>query len=161
MTLLPGSGAELTGNDVEGVLCIRKPWPGLMRTCYGDHPRFLSTYLEAYKGCYFTGDGARRDKDGFYWITGRVDDVLNTSGHRIGTAEVEAAICQHAHAAEAAVVGYPHDVKGEGIFCYVILTTGSVESPELIKALKDKVSPAASSPCVQCGSAPPLCRCAK
>lgn len=135
----PQTGLEVEGNDVEGVLCVRGSWPGFMRTCYGDHPRFLKTYMDVYKGYYFTGDGARRDHDGYYWITGRVDDVLNVSGHRIGTAEVEAAVCQHELAAEAAVVGYPHEVKGEGICCYVILTEGAEESDQLLKDLRLKV----------------------
>jgi acetyl-CoA synthetase len=108
----------------EGVLCIADSWPGQMRSVYGDHARFVSTYFETYKGYYFTGDGCRRDEDGYYWITGRVDDVLNVSGHRIGTAEVESALVAHPKVAEAAVVGYPHDIKGQGIYCYVTLMAG-------------------------------------
>ncbi|WP_423068210.1 acetate--CoA ligase [Devosia sp. CN2-171] len=108
----------------EGVLCIKDSWPGQMRTVYGDHARFVSTYFETYKGYYFTGDGCRRDEDGYYWITGRVDDVLNVSGHRIGTAEVESALVSHPKVAEAAVVGYPHDIKGQGIYCYITLMAG-------------------------------------
>jgi acetyl-CoA synthetase len=108
----------------EGVLAIKDSWPGQMRTVYGDHDRFVATYFTQYKGYYFTGDGCRRDEDGYYWITGRVDDVLNVSGHRIGTAEVESALVAHPKVAEAAVVGYPHDIKGQGIYCYVTLMTG-------------------------------------
>ena len=108
----------------EGVLAIKDSWPGQMRTVYGDHERFVQTYFTQYKGYYFTGDGCRRDEDGYYWITGRVDDVLNVSGHRIGTAEVESALVAHPKVAEAAVVGYPHDIKGQGIYCYVTLMAG-------------------------------------
>jgi len=126
-------------DDVEGVLCIRDPWPGIMRTCFRDHDRYMKTYMKVYDGFYFTGDGCRRDSDGYYWITGRVDDVLNCSGHRIGTAEVEAAICQHDHCVEAAVVGMPHEIKGEGICCYVILLSGVEESKLVLQGLKDKV----------------------
>jgi len=133
------TGQVKEGDSVEGVLCIREPWPGIMRTCYRDHERFMQTYMKVYDGFYFTGDGCRRDEDGFYWITGRVDDVLNCSGHRIGTAEIEAAICQHDHCVEAAVVGVPHEVKGEGIFCYVILVPGVEESDEVLKGLRNKV----------------------
>uniref|UniRef100_A0A7S1UH83 Acetyl-coenzyme A synthetase n=1 Tax=Phaeomonas parva TaxID=124430 RepID=A0A7S1UH83_9STRA len=134
----PQTGEELTATDedVEGVLCVRRPWPSVARTIYGDHQRFLNVYMKPYNGFYFTGDGCRRDKDGFYWITGRVDDVLNTSGHRLGTAEVESALVAHASCAEAAVVGMPHDIKGQGICCYVILRAGVEESPELVKELR-------------------------
>ena len=118
------TGKNVEGNGVEGVLCVDKPWPGMARTVYGDHNRYLNIYMKPYPGRYFTGDGARRDKDGYYWITGRVDDVLNPSGHRIGTAEVESALVADHRVAEAAVVGFPHDVKGEGICCYVTLTAG-------------------------------------
>ena len=107
-----------------GNLCIARSWPGQMRTVYGDHERFVQTYFSAYKGKYFTGDGCRRDEDGYYWITGRVDDVLNVSGHRLGTAEIESALVSHPLVAEAAVVGYPHDIKGQGIYCYVTLNAG-------------------------------------
>ena len=117
----------------EGVLIITDSWPGQMRTIYGDHPRFIETYFSTFEGCYFTGDGARRDEDGYYWITGRVDDVLNVSGHRMGTAEVESALVAHKDVAEAAVVGYPHDIKGQGIYAYVTLM-GGVESSDELKA---------------------------
>ena len=115
----------------EGVLIITDSWPGQMRTIYGDHPRFIETYFSTFEGSYFTGDGARRDEDGYYWITGRVDDVLNVSGHRMGTAEVESALVAHAGVAEAAVVGYPHDIKGQGIYAYVTLMGGVTPSDEL------------------------------
>jgi acyl-coenzyme A synthetase/AMP-(fatty) acid ligase len=106
------------------VLCIKDSWPGQMRTVWGDHERFEKTYFSDYKGYYFSGDGCRRDADGDYWITGRVDDVINVSGHRMGTAEVESALVAHAKVAEAAVVGYPHEIKGQGIYCYVTLMNG-------------------------------------
>jgi len=115
----------------EGVLIITDSWPGQMRTIYGDHPRFIETYFSTFDGSYFTGDGARRDEDGYFWITGRVDDVLNVSGHRMGTAEVESALVAHQDVAEAAVVGYPHDIKGQGIYAYVTLMAGVAPSDEL------------------------------
>lgn len=118
--LVDAEGKEITGNDVEGNLCISRPWPSMARTVYGDHDRFKQTYFSAYKGRYFTGDGCRRDEDGYYRITGRVDDVINVSGHRIGTAEVENAIDEHDAICETAVVGFPHDIKGQGIFAYMI-----------------------------------------
>ena len=132
-------GREIEGNNVSGLLCMAASWPGMMRTIYGDHDRFIQTYLSQYPGKYFTGDGAYRDHDGYYWLTGRVDDVLNVSGHRIGTAEVEGALVQHEACAEAAVVGYPHDVKGVGIYAYVHLTEGAEPSPELARAMRQSV----------------------
>ena len=114
---------------------ILDSWPGQMRTVFGDHERFVQTYFSTYKGTYFTGDGCRRDADGYYWITGRVDDVINVSGHRLGTAEVESALVSHPKVAEAAVVGYPHDIKGQGIYCYVTLISGNQPSEELRKEL--------------------------
>ena len=135
----PQSGEELEGNGVSGVLAMKEPWPGQMRTVYGDHERFESTYFQQYKGYYFTGDGCRRDEDGYYWITGRVDDVINVSGHRMGTAEVESALVAHENVAEAAVVGFPHDVKGEGIYAYVTLNAGVEYSDELRNALRQQV----------------------
>ncbi|HYN46073.1 MAG TPA: acetyl-coenzyme A synthetase, partial [Allosphingosinicella sp.] len=120
-------------------LCIARSWPGQMRSVYGDHERFVQTYFSAYKGKYFTGDGCRRDEDGYYWITGRVDDVLNISGHRLGTAEIESALVSHKSVAEAAVVGYPHDIKGQGIYCYVTLITGVEPSEALEGELKRQV----------------------
>ena len=121
---------------VEGNLCINASWPGQMRTVYGDHQRFIDTYFSTFEGRYFTGDGARRDEDGYYWITGRVDDVINVSGHRMGTAEVESALVAHPKVAEAAVVGYPHDIKGQGIYAYVTLNAGEPTSDELLAELR-------------------------
>ncbi|MFT3987945.1 acetate--CoA ligase [Aestuariivirga sp.] len=132
--LVDDKGEFLEG-EATGNLVILDSWPGQMRTVYGDHDRFVQTYFSAYKGMYFTGDGCRRDKDGYYWITGRVDDVLNVSGHRLGTAEVESALVSHPHVSEAAVVGYPHDIKGQGIYCYVSLMAGEQGSEELRKDL--------------------------
>jgi acetyl-CoA synthetase len=136
--LVDQNGQELTG-PAEGNLCLKTSWPGQMRTVYGDHARFESTYFSTYPGMYFTGDGCRRDADGDYWITGRVDDVLNVSGHRIGTAEVESALVAHKAVAEAAVVGCPHEIKGQGIYAFVILKQGSVPSPQLLEELRDTV----------------------
>ncbi len=135
------TGEELKGNNVEGALCLTAPWPGQARTVWGDHQRFKETYFTQYKGKYFTGDGCKRDEDGYYWITGRIDDVINVSGHRLGTAEVESALVAHETVAEAAVVGYPHDIKGQGIYAYVVLTAEHAnQSPEQVRgALKEKV----------------------
>ena len=130
---------EDTGGAAEGNLCITHSWPGQARTVYGDHERFIQTYFSTYKGKYFTGDGCRRDGDGYYWITGRVDDVINVSGHRMGTAEVESALVLHDLVAEAAVVGYPHDIKGQGIYCYVTLNAGIEPSDELAVELRKHV----------------------
>ena len=129
--LLTEEGDEITGNDVSGLLALKSSWPGQMRTIYGDHARFLDVYFSKFPGYYFTGDGARRDEDGYYWITGRVDDVLNVSGHRIGTAEVEGAIGKADGVAEAAIVGFPHDIKGQGIYAFVTLMTGTMASDEI------------------------------
>jgi acetyl-CoA synthetase len=137
--LLTEEGKEIDGNDVSGLLAIKAAWPGMMRTLYGDHERFKQTYFAMYPGYYFTGDGARRDEDGYYWITGRVDDVLNISGHRIGTAEVEGAIGKAEGVAEAAVVGYPHDIKGQGIYAYVTLMAGLDPSDEIQAAIVKSV----------------------
>ena len=153
VVLEPTTGAEIEGNDVEGVLCIADSWPGQMRTVWGDHARFEQTYFSDYKGYYFTGDGCRRDADGDYWITGRVDDVINVSGHRMGTAEVESALVAHPKVAEAAVVGFPHDIKGQGIYCYVSLMSG--ESPsedlraELLNWVRSEIGPIASPDMIQ------------
>ncbi len=136
--VLDEAGKELEG-ACTGVLAIRDSWPGQMRTIWGDHERFVSTYFEMFKGYYFSGDGCRRDDDGYYWITGRVDDVLNVSGHRMGTAEIESALVAHHKVAEAAVVGYPHEIKGQGIYCYVTLMEGVDPSDELRKELSDWV----------------------
>ncbi|MSU92185.1 acetate--CoA ligase, partial [Rhodobacteraceae bacterium 2CG4] len=135
----PQTGQEITATEAEGVLCIRDSWPGQMRTVWGDHERFVQTYFSDYKGYYFSGDGCRRDADGYYWITGRVDDVLNVSGHRMGTAEIESALVAHPKVAEAAVVGFPHDIKGQGIYCYVTLMSGAEPSEALRKELGDWV----------------------
>ncbi|MBD0413797.1 acetate--CoA ligase [Oryzicola mucosus] len=132
--LVDNEGQVLEG-AADGNLCIVDSWPGQMRTVYGDHERFVQTYFSTYKGKYFTGDGCRRDEDGYYWITGRVDDVINVSGHRMGTAEVESALVSHDKVSEAAVVGYPHDVKGQGIYCYVTLMNGIEWSDDLRKEL--------------------------
>ncbi len=132
-------GKELEGNEVTGRLCMKRSWPGMMRTVFGDHQRFIDTYLTTYPGLYFTGDGCHRDKDGYYWIIGRVDDVLNVAGHRLGTAEIEGALVGHDAVAEAAVVGFPHDVKGNGVYAYVLLKAGQTGSPELAKELRNRV----------------------
>ncbi|MFN0146187.1 MAG: acetate--CoA ligase [Dehalococcoidia bacterium] len=134
------AGNEILGNGVTGRLCIDASWPGMMRTVYGDHDRFIQTYLSTYPGRYFTGDGCHRDEDGYYWITGRVDDVLNVSGHRLGTAEIEGGLVLHPACAEAAVVGYPHDIKGVGIYAFVLLTAGLQGSPQLAKELRESVA---------------------
>ncbi|MEM6387851.1 MAG: acetate--CoA ligase [Pseudomonadota bacterium] len=134
--LEPTSGEEIHDTAAEGVLCMKDSWPAQMRTVWGDHERFEKTYFADYKGYYFTGDGCRRDEDGYYWITGRVDDVINVSGHRMGTAEVESALVAHEKVAEAAVVGYPHDIKGQGIYAYVTLMSGQEPTEELRKELE-------------------------
>ena len=137
--LLTEDGKEIEGNNVSGLLALRSSWPGQMRTIYGDHKRFIDVYFSQCPGYYFTGDGARRDEDGYYWITGRVDDVLNVSGHRIGTAEVEGAIGKANGVAEAAVVGFPHDIKGQGIYAFVTLMTGVNESDEIYSGILESV----------------------
>jgi len=139
--LVDEDGRELEGNGVTGNLCLRRSWPGQARTIHGDHQRFRDTYFRTYRGLYFAGDGCRRDDNGYYWITGRVDDVLNVSGHRLGTAEVESALVAHQAVAEAAVVGFPHDIKGQGIYAYVIVNHDYEETPEdeLIGILREQV----------------------
>ena len=137
--LEPESGRRIEEAEAEGVLCIARSWPGQMRTVWGDHQRFADTYFQQYPGYYFTGDGCRRDADGYYWITGRVDDVINVSGHRMGTAEVESALTAHEAVAEAAVVGYPHPVKGQGIYAYVTLMNAAEPTDALRKELSDWV----------------------
>ena len=150
--LVDAEGTELTG-ATEGNLCISDSWPGMMRTVFGDHERFIQTYFSTYPGLYFTGDGARRDADGYYWITGRVDDVINVSGHRMGTAEVESALVAHPHVAEAAVVGFPHDIKGQGIYAYVTLNADTEPSEalrkELIAWVRKEIGPIASPDAIQ------------
>ena len=126
-------------NVAEGSLCIDTSWPGQMRTVYGDHQRFINTYFSQFPGRYFSGDGAKRDNDGYYWITGRVDDVINVSGHRLGTAEIESALVLHSDVSEAAVVGYPHDIKGQGLYAYVTLNKGIEQTDNLEKILLDWV----------------------
>jgi acetyl-CoA synthetase len=150
--LVDDKGNELEG-ATEGALCIKRAWPGQMRSIYGDHERFLETYFKMFPGKYFTGDGARRDEDGYYWITGRIDDVINVSGHRMGTAEVESALVLHDTVAEAAVVGYPHDIKGQGIYAYVTLM-GGVDSSEdlrkeLVQHVRKEIGPIASPDIIQ------------
>jgi acetyl-CoA synthetase len=150
--IVDAEGNKLQG-ATEGNLCIADSWPGQMRTVYGDHDRFVQTYFSAYPGRYFTGDGCRRDADGFYWITGRVDDVINVAGHRLGTAEVESALVAHAKVSEAAVVGYPHDIKGQGIYAYVTLMSGEEPTEELRKELiawvRKEIGPIASPDMIQ------------
>ena len=137
--ILDDKSNELEGNGISGLLAIKTPWPSIARTIYGDHERYMQTYLSPFKGYYFTGDGCRRDEDGYYLITGRVDDVINVSGHRMGTAEVESALVQHPACAEAAVVGFPHEIKGQGIFSYVIIKSDVEESDDLVKQLRQTV----------------------
>ena len=138
--LMTENGNEIKGNNVNGLLALKTSWPGQMRTIYGDHERFIDVYFSQFPGYYFTGDGAKRDEDGYYWITGRVDDVLNVSGHRIGTAEVEGAIGKTTGVAEAAVVGFPHDIKGQGIFAFVTLMTGIDPSEKIKSGVLDMVT---------------------
>ncbi len=141
------NGKELEG-ECEGMLCMKRSWPGQMRTVYGDHKRFIDTYFSQFDGKYFTGDGCKRDKDGYYWITGRVDDVIIVSGHNLGTAEIESAFVSHKDISEAAVVGYPHDVKGNGLYCYVSLKVGIDSSDDLVldlkKTIREKIGPIAT-----------------
>jgi acetyl-CoA synthetase len=162
--IVDNDGTVLEG-ACEGILCIDGSWPGQMRTVYGDHQRFVDTYFKAYPGLFFTGDGCRRDEDGYYWITGRVDDVINVSGHRLGTAEVESALVEHDDVAEAAVVGYPHDIKGQGIYAYVTLKA-DVEATdelhdELIKFVRTEIGPIATPDLLQWAPALPKTRSGK
>ena len=153
VVLEPTTGAEIAETECEGVLALADSWPGQMRTIFGDHQRFVDTYFSQYKGYYFSGDGCRRDADGYYWITGRVDDVINVSGHRMGTAEVESALVAHAKVSEAAVVGYPHAIKGQGIYAYVTLNAGEDYTDELRKELvqwvRKEIGPIASPDLIQ------------
>jgi acetyl-CoA synthetase len=150
--LVDNDGKVVEGRG-EGNLCIARPWPGIMRTVFGDHQRFIQTYFSAFPGLYFTGDGARRDEDGFYWLTGRVDDVINVAGHRLGTAEIESALVAHPKVAEAAVVGYPHEIKGQGIYAYVTLKVSETPSEELRRELvawvRQEISPIAAPDLLQ------------
>jgi acetyl-CoA synthetase len=163
--LLSEDGQEIEGNGVSGLLAIKSSWPGQMRTIYGDQDRFIKTYFKQFPGFYLTGDGAKRDKDGYYWITGRVDDVLNVSGHRIGTAEVEGAIGKADGVAEAAVVGYPHDIKGQGIYAFVTLMTGIEPSEQIregiIASVKKDIGPHAKPDEIQFTPALPKTRSGK
>ncbi len=153
VVLEPTTGAEIAETECEGVLALADSWPGQMRTLYGDHDRFVDAYFSQYKGYYFSGDGCRRDKDGYYWITGRVDDVINVSGHRMGTAEVESALVAHPKVSEAAVVGYPHNIKGQGIYAYVTLNAGEEYTEDLRKELvqwvRKEIGPIASPDLIQ------------
>ena len=147
------TGKEITETAAEGVLCMKDSWPGQMRSVFGDHDRFVKTYFSDYKGYYFSGDGCRRDEDGYYWITGRVDDVINVSGHRMGTAEVESALVAHPKVSESAVVGFPHEIKGQGIYCYVTLMDGEEYTDELKTELRNwvrkEIGPIASPDVIQ------------
>jgi acetyl-CoA synthetase len=162
--IIDGDGHELHG-ACEGNLCLADSWPGMMRTVFGDHERFVQTYFSTFKGLYFTGDGARRDADGYYWITGRVDDVINVSGHRMGTAEVESALVAHPKVAEAAVVGFPHELKGQGIYAYVTLKLGEEPTDalrkELIAWVRKEIGPIASPDAIQWAPALPKTRSGK
>ncbi|MFM9950808.1 MAG: acetate--CoA ligase [Saprospiraceae bacterium] len=163
--LVDASGNEITGNDVEGLLCLKFPWPGILRTTYGDHERCRITYFSAFKDLYFTGDGARRDADGYYRIIGRVDDVMNVSGHRLGTAEVENAINEHPGVVESAVVGYPHDIKGQGIYAYVIprepVANENDFRREIMDVVSDEIGPIARPDKIQIVSGLPKTRSGK
>lgn len=162
--LVDDKGTVLDG-EATGNLCIADSWPGQMRTVYGDHERFEQTYFSTYPGYYFTGDGCRRDRDGYYWITGRVDDVLNVSGHRLGTAEIESALVAHSKVAEAAVVGFPHEIKGQGIYVFVTLKNGATQSDELraelIKWVRSEIGPIATPDHIQWASGLPKTRSGK
>ena len=151
--LLDDQGFEIEGNPASGNLAIKHPWPSMMRSVYGDHKRFYETYFQMYPGYYFTGDGAKRDEDGYYWITGRVDDVLNVSGHRLGTAEIESALVLHPKVAEAAVVGYPHEITGQGIYAYVTLMSGEEYvdelKSELVQLVRTEIGPIAKINIIQ------------
>jgi acetyl-CoA synthetase len=153
VVLDPASGKELKEVECEGVLAIKDSWPGQMRTVFRDHNRFIKTYFSDFEGYYFTGDGCKRDSDGYYWITGRVDDVINVSGHRMGTAEVESALVAHPKVSESAVVGYPHEIKGQGIYAYVTLMAGEIPSDslrlELEKWVRKEIGPIAKPDLIQ------------
>jgi len=157
-------GEELSG-ECEGMLCLKRSWPGQMRTVYGDHKRFVDTYFSQFDGKYFTGDGCKRDKDGYYWITGRVDDVIIVSGHNLGTAEIESAFVSHSKVAEAAVVGYPHEIKGNGLYCYISLNAGEEISEslniELKKTIREKIGPIATPDFIHIAASLPKTRSGK
>lgn len=162
--LVDGHGNELS-DVAEGNLIIKDSWPGQARTVYGDHERFIQTYFSTYDNSYFTGDGAKRDEDGYYWITGRVDDVLNVSGHRLGTAEIESALVSHPCVAEAAVVGFPHDIKGQGIYVFISPIEGTevsnILTKEVINWVRNELSPIAAPDLVQWTSGLPKTRSGK
>jgi acetyl-CoA synthetase len=162
--LVDGEGRRIEG-PAEGNLCIEHPWPGIMRTVHGDHARFVQTYFSTFKGLYFTGDGARRDADGYWWITGRVDDVINVAGHRLGTAEIESALVAYPKVAEAAVVGFPHEIKGQGIYAYVTLKNGETPSEalrkELVAWVRQEIGPIATPDAIQWAPALPKTRSGK
>jgi acetyl-CoA synthetase len=164
LQIVDADGKPLEG-AASGNLCITDSWPGQMRTVYGDHERFIQTYFSTYPGKYFTGDGCRRDEDGYYWITGRVDDVINVSGHRLGTAEVESALVAHPAVAEAAVVGYPHDIKGQGIYAYVTLKADQAPNEalraELVKWVRAEIGPFAAPDVIQWAPSLPKTRSGK
>jgi acetyl-CoA synthetase len=163
--LVDEAGKIIEGNGVAGRLCIRFPWPGMMRTVYGDHQRFRDTYFSTFPGLYFTGDGCKRDQDGYYWITGRVDDVLNVAGHRLGTAEIESAIVRSGIVAEAAVVGMPHEIKGQGIAAFCILRDGVQDTAraheEIVKSVRSILSPIATPDRIWCVAGLPKTRSGK
>ena len=163
--ILDDTGEETQYPNQEGFLCIRKPWPGMARTVYGDHERFRETYFSQVPGMYFTGDGAKKDEDGYFWIIGRIDDVINVSGHRLGTAEVESALVLHAEVAEAAAVGYPHPIKGQGIYAFVTLNTGVAKTEELKKELiqlvRTEIGPIATIDIIQWADGLPKTRSGK
>ena len=165
VVLNPETGTEITEVEADGVLAFRDSWPGQMRTVYGDHDRFISTYFASYKGYYFSDDGCRRDADGYYWITGRVDDVINVSGHRLGTAEVESALAAHPAVSEAAVVGFPHEIKGQGIYCYVTLMGGQENTDELktelVNWVRKEIGPIAKPDYIQWATGLPKTRSGK
>ena len=150
--IVDDDGKELPAGE-SGKLCLREPWPGIMRTTWGDHDRFVNTYFRTFKGMYFTGDGCRKDEDGDYWLLGRVDDVMNISGHRLGTAEVESALVSHVAVAESAVVGFPHEIKGQGIYAYVTLKVGQEYTDglkkELVQHVRKEIGPIASPDVIQ------------
>jgi acetyl-CoA synthetase len=161
----PDTGEPAKYPNQEGVLCIRKPWPGMARTVFGDHKRFIETYFSQVPGMYFTGDGAKFDEDGYFWIIGRIDDVINVSGHRLGTAEIESALVAHRDVAEAAVVGFPHQVKGQGIYAFVTLNTGVEKTDEikkeLVKMVRAEIGPVATPDVIQWADALPKTRSGK
>lgn len=161
----PDTGVEVEIPNQEGALFIKRPWPGMARTVYGDHDRFIETYFSRLPGLYFTGDGAKKDEDGYYWIIGRIDDVLNVSGHRLGTAEVESALVLHPRVAEAAVVGFPHEIKGQGIYAFVTLNTGVEKTDdlkkELVQLVRTQIGPIATPDAIQWADALPKTRSGK